>query len=275
MNKINSILGLTSKNEIIEKINVELIVPNPYQPRQVFDRENLEELAVSVRQYGILQPVLVRKFSPKQFQLIAGERRFRAAKMAGLAEVPAIIKDLSDNEVAEIAIIENLQRENLNFFEEAEGFKKLIETFSLTQEEVALKVGKSQSVVANKLRLLRLSPAVKDQISTEVLTERHIRALLKVKEEHEQLFILDKIYQSNLNVKQTEEFITNFLENKKDQTDKEKVTIKEKKQNITDYRLFQNTIKKSLENIEFSGAKTEYQDRVLDDYLEVTIKIYK
>lgn len=273
MNKINSLLGFTiNKQDVIEKIPVTSIEKNPYQPRQHFDRQQLEELASSIKQYGILQPIILKKVSPKNYIIIAGERRFRAAKIAGFTEISAIIRDLNENEMAEIAIIENLQRENLNYFEEAEGFKNLIEQFSLTQEEVAKKVGKSQSSVANKLRLLKLSPKVMKEISTEILTERHLRALLRLSNEEEQLLVLSKIYENNLNVKQSEQLINSLIN--------PVAKIKEDKNlqktgNISDYRLFQNTIKKALKDIEFAGVKAEYKDTIREDHLEVTIKIFK
>ena len=275
MNKINSLLGLTGKQDSIEKINVEYITKNPYQPRQHFDNENLQELASSIKQYGILQPIILRKQSPKNYQIIAGERRYRAAKLAGLNEVPAIIREFTDDEAAEIAIIENLQRENLNYFEEAEGFKKLIDQFNLTQEEVAKKVGKSQPMIANKLRLLKISQRVRKEISSEILTERHLRALIKVKNEEDQLLLLEKIYEGNLNVKQTDELVKKFLDSaRNDNSNLQEKDIK-RKSNITDYRLFQNTLKKSLKDIEIAGVKTEYADKIKEDHLEVCIKIYK
>lgn len=274
MNKINSFLGITtSKHDFIDRISLDLISKNPFQPRQVFDNEQLEELAESIKQYGILQPLILKKISSKEYIIIAGERRFRAARLAGLKEVPAILKDLTDSEMAEIAIIENLQRENLNFLEEAEGFKHLIEKFNMTQEEVAKKLGKSQSMVANKLRLLKLSPKVKEELSTAILSERHVRALLRLENENDQLFILERIYENNLNVKQTEDLIKTYLENVSSNSKKTK--IGKLAQDKTDYRLFQNTIKKSLKDIEFAGAKTEYYDSVKDDHLEIVIKIFK
>lgn len=275
MNKFNSLLGLSvnKQQEIIEKIPVELISRNPFQPRQVFDNEHLEELASSIKQYGVLQPIILKKISSREYTIIAGERRFRAAKLAGLTEIPSIIKDLDESEMAEIAIIENLQRENLNYFEEAEGFKVLAEQFDMTQEEIAKKVGKSQSMVANKIRLLKLSPKVRQEISTEVLSERHLRALIRIPEEENQLMILGKIYENNLNVKQTEELINNFCKNGKTEEKKEILSIKASKP--SDYKLFQNTLKKSIESIEFLGARAEYSDVLKDDHLEVIIKIYK
>lgn len=275
MNKINSLLGITiNKQDVIEKVPVSFISKNPFQPRQYFDNQQLDELAESIKQYGILQPIILKKISSKEYLIIAGERRFRAAIIAGLTEVPAIIKDLEENEMAEIAIIENLQRENLNYFEEAEGFKNLIDQFQFTQEEVAKKVGRSQSMVANKLRLLKISPRVRREISTEVLTERHLRALLKITDENMQIELINKIYDNNLNVKQTEELVNSYGLQKKPEKEKSpKLNIKMDRS--SDYRLYQNTLKKALKDIEFAGVKTEYKDFVHNDFLEIQIKLYK
>lgn len=273
MNKINSLLGFSvskQDQDLVEKISVDLISANPYQPRRQFDQQQLEELASSIRQYGILQPIILKKISSREYIIIAGERRYRAAILAGMTEVAAIIRDLNDQEMAEIAIIENLQRENLNYFEEAEGFKKLIEQFNLTQEEVARKVGCSQSMVANKLRLLRLPPAVRKEISIEVLTERHLRALLRLKSQDDQLEVLEKIYENNLNVKQTDQLVDSYLKK-----EEKKPSFEIKFKQAKDYQLFQNTLKKALKDIEFAGVKTEYKDILHEDHLEVQIKLYK
>lgn len=275
MNKINSFLGLVGKQDQIEKVPVNTITKNPFQPRRHFDRENLEELALSIGQYGVLQPIIVRKTGNREYQIIAGERRFRAAKLAGLTEIPVIVRDFSDHQVAEIAIIENLQREDLNYFEEADAFRQLLENFRLTQEEVAKRIGKSQSLIANKLRLLRLSPRVRNEISVAVLSERHVRALLKLSAEEEQLQALEKIYADNLNVKQTEQLVQQMLE--KDAQDElvEDNTGSTKIGGMRDYKIFQNTLKKAMESIVFSGAKTEYREEIHEDHMEVTIRIYK
>ncbi len=272
MNKINSLLGFAAnKQEIVEKISLDAISPNPYQPRVEFDNQQLEELASSIKQYGILQPIILKKISAREYIIIAGERRWRAATLAGLLEIPAIIKDFTEQEMAEIAIIENLQREDLNYFEEAEAFKKLIDQFSMTQEEVANKVGRSQSMVANKMRLLKLSPLVRKEISTQLLSERHLRALLRLKSEADQLDVLNKIYKNNLNVKQTDQLVECYY--KPDETKEEGFSLKLRE--AKDYKLFQNTLKKALKDIEFAGVRTEYKDSLHEDHLEVQIKLYK
>ena len=194
-----------SREEIME-LPIAEILPNRFQPRGYFDPNQLEELASSIRQYGILQPVIVR-FVDGHYELVSGERRFRASTLAGKETVPALDRDLGDKEVAEMALIENLQREDLSYFEEAEGYAKLIKEFQITQEEVAQRMGKSQPTIANKLRLLNIPDRVRQEISIDVITERHARALLKLKDEELQLDALNKIYKNNLNVRQTDEYM--------------------------------------------------------------------
>ena len=176
----------------IQEISVDLIVPNPYQPRKMFDDKALEELASSIREFGIIQPLLLRP-SLNGFELIAGERRLRAAKLAELLSVPAIVKEFSDKEAAELAMIENLQREDLHYFDEALGFQQLLLNFGFTQEELAKRVGKNQSTIANKLRLLKLTEDVRKKIMDINLTERHARALLKLDTEQTQVTVLENI----------------------------------------------------------------------------------
>ena len=198
------------QGEAIMELSIAEIQPNPFQPRLYFDPAQLEELSNSIREYGVLQPVIVRLVDGK-YQLVSGERRFRASMLAGKESIPALIRQLSDREVAEMALIENLQREDLNYFEEAEGYARLIQEFQITQEEVAKKMGKSQPTIANKLRLLQISQRVRKEISVDVITERHVRSLLKLKNEEQQLDVLNRIYKNNLNVRQTDDLIENVL----------------------------------------------------------------
>jgi ParB family chromosome partitioning protein len=172
------------KNDLknITYLSIDSVRPNPYQPRKQFGKGALEELCESIQQYGVIQPINVRKITNNNYELVAGERRLRAAIMAGLKEIPAIVININDNDSAVLALIENLQR-NLNYLEEAEGYSNLINEHGFTQEELAQKIGKSQSTVANKIRLLRLSPLVKKILSDNNLTERHARALLKLHDE--------------------------------------------------------------------------------------------
>ena len=183
-----------------------LIDPNPYQPRREFDTEKLEELAESIRVHGVLQPVVVRR-QGSRYQLVAGERRCRAAKLAGLHEVPAIIKEFSDADLMELAIVENLQRENLNPIEEALGYDQLCKQLGLTQEAVAQRVGKSRSHVANTLRLLQLPQAIREHVSRETLSAGHARALLALDKPALQRELAQRIIEEGLNVRQTEALV--------------------------------------------------------------------
>lgn len=185
----------------IVELNISDIVRNAKQPRQEFDQEKLEELAASIRQYGIIQPVIVRRLTNKKYELIAGERRWRAARLAGLDKIPAVIKEVSDREITELALIENIQREDLNPIEEALAYKQLMEEFGLTQEELSKRVGKSRSFIANSVRLLNLPPEAQQMVQTGQLSAGHARALLVIERAIDQANlakkIVEKIYQSD------------------------------------------------------------------------------
>ncbi|MDI3533961.1 MAG: ParB family transcriptional regulator, chromosome partitioning protein [Thermosediminibacterales bacterium] len=261
-----------NKTEIIN-INLENIHPNPNQPRKNFSEEGLQELAQSISTYGVLQPIIVRRKAKNTFEIIAGERRWRAAKFAGLSNIPAIIKDSQDEETAVMAMIENLQREDLNFLEEAEGYHKLINDYNITQEELANKVGKSQSTIANKLRLLKLPEEVKKIISQKNLSERHARSLLKIPEKEIQLEVLKQVYEKGLNVRQTEILIERILERELQKNKKER--LKKIKRAYKDIRLFLNSLKKLVENIQQTGLDANYKATDKGDHVEVVVYIPK
>ncbi|HOP74502.1 MAG TPA: ParB/RepB/Spo0J family partition protein [Bacillota bacterium] len=192
-------------------ININLIVPNPYQPRKEFSDEKLSELAESIKVHGIIQPLLVREING-QYQLIAGERRLRAAKLAGLDEVPVVIKDLTDQSMMEIALVENIQRENLNPIEEAEAYRRLMNEFNFTQDDIAKKVGKSRPAIANILRLLNLPQEIQHDLSNGTLTMGHARALLGLKTQDDQKEVWHQIQAEGLSVRETEELIRKLNE---------------------------------------------------------------
>ena len=198
----------------VMQIPVEMIIPNPAQPRKIFTEDELEELTNSIREYGVLQPLLVKKGEGKRFILIAGERRLRASKLAGLHRVPVIIKDLDEPEAALVSLVENVQREELNFLEEARAYKKLMEDFNLTQGELAKRVSKQQSTISNKIRILTLPEELQQTLMSNKLTERHARALLKLSDENDRKKILKRVIDNNLNVKQTEKLIDDLLDGK-------------------------------------------------------------
>lgn len=266
--------NLDERNRII-KVPIEKVKPNPYQPRKHFDKLALEELSDSIKQYGVLQPINVRKIGSDNYELVAGERRLRASKIANLQMIPAIVVNMDDNDSAIVALIENLQREDLNFMEEAEGYFHLISEHGLTQEELAQKVGKNQSTIANKLRLLKLPPMVKKIINDHHLTERHARALLKMPDEQLQLKVLKKVCEKGLNVKNTEELIRDMIESMTE--DKKETKNKQHKQVkiFGDMRIFINTVKQAVDLMKKSGvhAKTTQVDK--GDHIEYVIKIPK
>lgn len=258
----------------ITYVAIDNIRPNPYQPRKQFNKISLEELCESIKQYGVIQPINVRKLSSNMYELVAGERRLRAATMAGLKEIPAIIIDINDNDSAVMALIENLQREDLSYMEEAEGYNNLISDHGFTQEELASKIGKSQSTIANKIRLLKLPPLVKKILADNNLTERHARALLKLHDEQLQLKVLKNVCEKGLNVKRTEELVERAIDRLTKQENDNKNKGKFTKA-IKDIRIFVNTIKQAIELMKRSGvdAKAAQFDR--GSYVEFIIRIPK
>ncbi|MBO1004162.1 ParB/RepB/Spo0J family partition protein [Pseudogracilibacillus auburnensis] len=208
------------EEESIEQLSIDECRTNPYQPRKTFDADAIEELKISILEYGIIQPLIVRK-SIKGYEIVAGERRFRAAREAGLKEIPAIIKDFDDKKMMEIALLENLQREDLTVIEEALAYKNLINELHLTQEELSNKLGKSRSHIANTMRLLSLPEDVIIFISNGELSMGHGRALLGLKNKEQLHSLVDKIRKNNLNVRQVEQMINEL--------NKQKPLIKKKK----------------------------------------------
>lgn len=238
------------------------IRPNPAQPRKVFREEALTELADSIRQHGILQPLSVRRVGTS-FELIAGERRLRAAQMAGLTEVPCILMTMDDKESGMAAMLENLQRQDLDYMEEASGIARLMEAWGMSQEQAARLLGKSQSAIANKLRLLRHSPKVLKSLRDAQLTERHARALLKLPGETEKLGAISAISRQGMSVAQTEEYIERLLEGK---------TEKSSKVNLC---AFFNNLNHTLQRIQLSGIPAVSERRETDSQIVLTITIPK
>lgn len=197
------IVDTTPKEEIIE-IDINELRSNPYQPRKIFDEDKLQELANSIKEHGIFQPIIVKKSSVKGYEIIAGERRVKAANLAGIPKIPAIVRDFSDQEMMEIALLENLQRENLNAIEEAMAYKSLINSMQITQEVLANRLGKSRSHVTNMLGLLNLPEEVKDMIIENKISMSHARVLSKMENKEEILALANKIVNENLNVREIE-----------------------------------------------------------------------
>ncbi|MDO4935217.1 MAG: ParB/RepB/Spo0J family partition protein [Phascolarctobacterium sp.] len=245
----------------IQHVEITKIQTNPYQPRQHFAEQELQELADSIKRYGILQPLLVSQ-DDGNYILIAGERRLRAAKLAGLTEVPCVLGEYDDKQKAEIALIENLQRQNLNFFEEAEAMQSLLQEFHLTQEQLAERVSKTQAAIANKIRLLRLDAELRKEILEEKLTERHARALLKVPQEQRQE-VLEHVSRYQLNVAQTDDYIERLLA-PKEPTHRSIVA--------NDIRIYLNSFKQIVDMMNKGGVKTDYNYKLVGDDVIVTVK---
>jgi ParB family chromosome partitioning protein len=258
----------------ITYLKIDCIRPNPYQPRKQFNKASLEELCDSIKQYGVIQPINVRKVTSSTYELVAGERRLRAATMAGLNEIPAIIVKVDDEDSAVMALIENLQREDLHYMEEAEGYSNLINDHGFTQEELAQKIGKSQSTIANKIRLLKLSPLVKKILCDNSLTERHARALLKLHDEQLQLRVLKHVSEKGLNVKRTEELVERAIE-KYSKDSRERPAERRFTRSIKDIRIFVKTIRQAIELMKKSGVSAKAAQFDRGDFVEFIVRIPK
>ena len=253
-------------------VPIEDILPGQLQPRQNFPRESLEELRDSIARHGILQPLIVRP-KGEYFELIAGERRLRAAKMAGLFEVPCIIMDVDLERSGMIALIENIQRRDLDFLEEAEGIERLIKLFGLSQEAAARALGKSQSAVANKLRILKLDGAVLQRLRREGLTERHARALLKLEQPQEQQHALDEIISQHMTVAQAEDYIACLCAPVQEQPSRPA-----KRRSLfvmKDVRVFMNTLNHSLDLVRRGGIDARLSRSETEEDLVLTVHIPK
>lgn len=253
-------------NKVIQ-IGVDDIVPNPHQPRTQFDEAELLELAASIRQNGVLQPLTVRKLTDGKFELISGERRLRASRFAGLAYVPCIVVETSERNSAVLALIENIQRQDLSYFDEAYAIDRLIDFYGMTQEDAAIKLGKAQSTIANKLRLLRLTDLEKKLLIEYGLTERHARALLRIPEEAYRLEVIEKIHKGGLNVSQTEQLVEQTLLAMDTPPRAKRVMV------IGDVRMFVNTINRAVENMQSAGIMAQTHKTQGDDYIEYVVRI--
>ena len=231
------IVSVTPKEEVIE-LKLSELRPNPYQPRKVFDAEKLQELANSIKEHGVFQPIIVKK-SIKGYEIIAGERRYKASQLAGKETIPAIVRDFTDENMMEIALLENLQRENLNSIEEATAYQKLLASLKVTQEELANKLGKSRSHITNMLGLLELPEEVKNLIAEEKITMSHARVLSKMKDKDEIINLANKIVDENLNVRAIEQASQNPTVEKK-----HKLKTKVKKE--SEYKYIEESISEKL-----------------------------
>jgi ParB family chromosome partitioning protein len=251
------------------EIPVDYIRSNPAQPRRTFSDQSIEELALSIRSYGLLQPVSVRMCGQNDYELIAGERRLRAIKTLGEKTITAIVFPAQEKESAILALVENLQREDLNYFDEAQAYYEILREHGMTQEELARCLGKNQSTVANKLRLLRVGRPVREVAEKNGLTERHVRALLRLADEKTQLLIAQKAAAQALSVKQTEALVERAVEE----------VTRGKKPNVRlihrDYRLFVNSIRSTVKQLNTQGLNVDFMTKDLGESIEIKVVVSK
>ena len=255
--------------ENVLAIDLARIRPNPFQPRREIAEEKIDELAQSIKSCGLIQPIVVRRVGDG-YQIVVGERRYLACRKLGWKKIAASVKTLSDNAMATIALIENLQRENLNYIEEAMGYTNLMKSFNLTQEQLAQRLGKSQSTIANKIRLLKLSDDIRVKLLKNGLTERHARALLRLDSEEAQLKMIHEISERGLTVSQAEKRIDRIQE-----TRGERKTNGRTKPIIRDMRIVLNTIREAVSVMHNAGLYPEVDETVEQDFIEVTIRLTK
>ena len=256
------------KSRSIHQIPIDKIAPNPRQPRRHFEEQSMRSLAESIRQHGILQPLSVQKLSSGCYMLVAGERRLRAAGMAGLTRVPCILVNISDEESAVLALVENLQRQDLHYIEEAAAIARLISTYNLSQDETARRLGRSQSAVANKLRLLRLSEECVEILRTYELTERHARAALRLTEEEARVAALRHMGEQEMNVAAAESYVESLLSaTQRTPSGGRSLYI------IKDVRLFLNSVKRSMDTMRLAGVDATCDRQDSEDEIVMTIRI--
>lgn len=269
--------NLRMREREVARIPIDAIRPNPYQPRRVFAQDALEELCASIKQYGLLQPISVRKLGSDSFELIAGERRLRACRMAGMKFIDAIIFSTYEQDSAVIAMMENLQRENLHYMEEAEGYQNLIRDHGLSQDELARRLGKNQSTIANKMRILKLPMAVKRMLLQYSLTERHARALLRLHDEEMQMRVIQIIVQQNLNVKATEDLVERTISRmygiEKEEEEQSRTRPSKISGFVRDTRLFVNSLRTVVQQMADAGLNPKLESRDKEEGMEIKIWI--
>ncbi len=257
------------KENRVRQLPLAYIRPNRAQPRRTFSEEELHGLAESIRENGVLQPLSVRRVAQNEYELVAGERRLRACALAGLQTAPCILIDCDDGQSAIFALLENLQRADLGPFEEAEGIYRLIHDWGVTQEEAARRLGKKQSTIANKLRLLRFSEAERGKITAGGLTERHARALLKLQNPEKRMEAIELAAAKGLTVQQTEELVEKLL------CPQPKALPSQRTFVVKDVRLFMNTVHKAVALMRQSGIEAETAQNETEDYIECVVRIPK
>lgn len=259
----------------IQELSIASIQPSPYQARRTFSSQALQELALSIRQHGLLQPISVRALPGGRYQLIAGERRLRACRLIGQATIRAVVLSVDEHQAALLCMVENLQREGLHFFEEAEGFASLIRVHGLTQEQVAERLGKQQSTIANKLRLLRLPQQVRKIVIRCGLSERHARALLRLPNAAMQLQIAQRIASEGLNVRATDTLVERILQELMPLEEADEPSSGRVRRAYGDWRLLNNAIKTSVNQMVTAGLPVQYFLRDAGDNMEILVLVPK
>ena len=258
---------------LVREIPVEMIHTNPFQPRRWFREEPLAELAKSMKEFGVLQPLLVRRDGPDRYELIAGERRLRASKLAGRETVPVLLVEMNDQKVAEVGLIENLQREDLHYLEEAESFKQLLGFFGLTTEKLAERLGKSASSISNRLRLLKLGPAVRDAVVKSGITEKHARSLLKLEDPAMQLAVVKKIEEQGLTSRETEQWVNLTVADMQGRKTAKPALQEKKLGNVRDVRIVLNLLRHVTQDLKRDGLKVQMNQREEEGFLKVELLI--
>ena len=259
----------------IQELSIASIQPSPYQARRTFSSQALQELALSIRQHGLLQPISVRALPGGRYQLIAGERRLRACRLIGQASIRAVVLSVDEHQAALLCMVENLQREGLHFFEEAEGFASLIRVHGLTQEQVAERLGKQQSTIANKLRLLRLPQQVREIVIRCGLSERHARALLRLPNASMQLQIAQRSASEGLNVRATDTLVERILQELMPLDEADEPASGRVRRAYGDWRLLSNAIKTSVNQMVTAGLPVQYFLRDAGDNMEILVLVPK
>lgn len=254
---------------------VDCVLPSPWQPRRQFEAGALDNLADSIRQHGLLQPIAVRVLGGGRYELIAGERRLRAVRMIGESHIRATLLSIDDRDAALLTMSENLQREDLTFFEEAEGYRRLIDGLKLTQQELATRLGCQQSTIANKLRLLRLPEDVRAKLIQHNLTERHARALLKLHDEDQQISVLDTVVLKALNVRQTEELVEKRLQRMLSREKEPLHGTQRFSRAWRDWRLFANSMRTAVGELKSSGLDAQFTLHDADGFVEMRVVVPK
>lgn len=277
--------GDVTRGKVI-RVSLDNIIPNRYQPRTDFDEKSITELSQTISEHGLLQPMVVRSYQDGKYEIIAGERRFRALKKLNWTKVPVIVKDLSDEETASMALIENVQRENLNPVEEARAYRKVLDTEKITQIELANRISKSQSYVANKLRLLSLDDKVLEALANDQISVRHGRELLRLSNDKDQVGVLKEILEGNLNVKETKELVDSFIEDNKPKEEKpatdtkeaepKKAAKKDSAKKSTEFNVNDSVddIKQKISRMKKNGTSVSFVEDKRKGFYEIDIRIH-